>query len=150
MTKLKTNASAKSTDRYNKAIASLEEAAFALVEMTVSEDRGHAESSAFTLLNMGEVGLSAMEFVFEQKRDFRLRSRIVDLLRGASLTHGSAVPPILGRLAESEDLDPRLRAIARSSFAEALARTAQWESPRAAGGPNSSGTSAETSADPGK
>jgi hypothetical protein len=91
-----------------------------------------------------------MEFVFDRRRDFRLRCRIVDLLRGATLRHGASVVPILGRLAESEDLDPLPRAIARSSFAEALDRTARGECHRAAGGPDSSGTSDEASADPGE
>jgi hypothetical protein len=148
MARLKANASARPTDLYNETIAGLEEAAFTLVEMTVSVDRRHAERSAFTLLNRGEVGLGALGFGFDRVPDPRLRLRIIDLLRGACFTHGASVLKILGRIMESDDLDPLLRTLVRSSLAEVLDRTARGNGHRAAGGPAASRTSDQTSADP--
>src|SRR4051812_3029898 len=110
MARARKNAASRPTDAYARAIATLGGAIVALVEMTTSEDSHQAQCSAFTLLNLGEIGLSGLESVFNRTRDTRLRHRIVELLRGASLTHGASALRILGRLTESDDLDPLLQA----------------------------------------
>lgn len=131
-------------DRYNEAIAALEGAVVALVEMTTSEDVRHAQCSAFTLLNLGETGVSGLASVFHRTRDALLRHRIVALLRGASFTHSESVVQAMRPMLGLDDLDPLLMAVVRSSFAEAVAMTVRSKGVATAGNP----TSASSGGDP--
>lgn len=153
MAKLKTNAARRTADAYSRAIVGLEEAAYALVLLTASQDRDHAESAAFSLLSMGQVGLDALVFALDRTPDVGLRGRIVALICGAAYSHDASILPILRRLVESDDLDPVQQTNVRSAFAEALARATRPGCHEAAA-PASSGASDQTSAaeapDPGK